>query len=358
MGRAPYRFDSTIGHQRQDQIDRPTNDTNQRNSVNHGWRSWLASASSLPANATTAEKAARGRDFERALVGMFHEAGLEPRASFRPSGEEVDGSIWLDGRTYLFEAKWTAASHPASSLYQFKGKIDGKLSGSVGLFFSMSGYSTDAVEALIAGKDLNLVLFDGADVRLLADGGIGIADAIRLKLRAAAESGTPYVTLGDLLSARGTVPSVRTVFVEGRFDQLVFEYLREFRAATLPVKLVASAGPMNMAPMIDAVAQAAEKPISFVAILESDQVGSKAGREVQDLVTLVNSLGGSAQMLWIPGTLEECLGLHEPGMRPAWRLHPAQLRHRVATVDLDEQVKNNPGLASVLDAVGISVSTG
>ncbi|APE12542.1 hypothetical protein BO226_24570 (plasmid) [Rhodococcus sp. 2G] len=165
-----------------------------------GWRKWFSAAHELPPTATKAEKADRGREFEGALIEMFNEDGLKPRASYRPTGEEVDGSIWLDGRTYLFEAKWTSAAHPASSLYQFKGKVDGKLTGTIGLFFSMSGYSTDAVDALIAGKDLNLVLFDRADVDLVIKNRIGIAEAIRLKLRAAAESCTPFAQLGSLLT--------------------------------------------------------------------------------------------------------------------------------------------------------------
>lgn len=43
----------------------------------------------------------------------------------------------------LLEAKWTKNPMPASSLYQFKGKIDGKLAGTLGLFTAQT--STDVV---------------------------------------------------------------------------------------------------------------------------------------------------------------------------------------------------------------------
>ncbi|MEV6364872.1 restriction endonuclease [Nocardia asteroides] len=247
-------------------------------------------------NATKDEKANRGREFEAALTEMFDEAGLRARSSYRPRGEEVDGSIWLDGRTYLFEAKWTSVVHPASSLYQFKGKVEGKLNGTLGLFFSMSGYSTDAVQALVAGKELNIVLFDGADVRQVVADRVGIAEAIRLKLRAAAESGTPYVPVDDLLASayRGEMlgPPPSTVFVEGRLKEWIFKFLRGGFDAVQPVHFMTTSGPANMARMIDAVLQVAGQDMPFVAILEEDEASRRSGGAVQELVDRINGEGG------------------------------------------------------------------
>jgi hypothetical protein len=41
----------------------------------------------------------------------------------------------------LLEAKWHRDEFelPASTIYEFKGKVDGKLVGTVGIFISMSG---------------------------------------------------------------------------------------------------------------------------------------------------------------------------------------------------------------------------
>ena len=92
------------------------------------WRQEFRGADDLPPTATPQEKAARGRLLERILATMFDDAGLAPRLTYRPKGEEVDGSIWFHGRTILIEAKWTADSHPASSLYQLKGRSMGSWS--------------------------------------------------------------------------------------------------------------------------------------------------------------------------------------------------------------------------------------
>ena len=56
----------------------------------------------------------------------------------------------MGGKTYLLEAKWRKQPIPASDLYAFKGKVDGKLVGTIGVFISMSDYSADAIDALKA----------------------------------------------------------------------------------------------------------------------------------------------------------------------------------------------------------------
>ena len=96
---------------------------------------------SLPPDSDGSARRARGFAFERLLNKLFALDELEPRAGYRPVGEQIDGSIYLDGRVYLLEAKWHAGPLPASTLYQFKGKVDGKLTGTIGILISMSGLS-------------------------------------------------------------------------------------------------------------------------------------------------------------------------------------------------------------------------
>lgn len=142
----------------------------------------------------------RGRAFEQILVRLLARENLEPRASMRPSGEEIDGSFAMGDCFFLLEAKWLSKPVPASALYAFKGKVDGKLVGTIGAFFSMSDYSTDAVDALLAGKELNLILFGQKDLLLIEEGKISMREAVRAKLRYAAEYGQPFFALESHLS--------------------------------------------------------------------------------------------------------------------------------------------------------------
>jgi hypothetical protein len=147
---------------------------------------------SLPPDTPAATKRNRGRRFERVLHAMLLAEGLEPRTSFRPEGEEIDGSFVLDTKVYLLEAKWHQDPLPASALYSFKGKIDGKLIGTVGVFISMSGFSEDAADALRFGKTVNLLLSDGDEITSCIRGSETFAHSLRTKLRAAAEEGLAY----------------------------------------------------------------------------------------------------------------------------------------------------------------------
>lgn len=171
---------------------------------------------------------------------MLSYENMEPRTSMRPDGEEIDGSFGMGDRFFLLEAKWHANPIPASALYAFKGKVDGKFIGTIGTFFSMSDYSTDAVDALLSGKELNLILFGKKDILLIEDGKITMREAIRAKWRYAADYGQPFFPLETHLAEQArlgqdasilkvqewiilveSVADVRTIEeLLGRFDTL------------------------------------------------------------------------------------------------------------------------------------------
>jgi hypothetical protein len=135
----------------------------------------------------------RGRKFEKLLHNLLADEDMDPRTNYRPKGEEIDGSFVFNGSIYLLEAKWTATPIPASSLYNFKGKIDGKLVGTIGIFISMSDYSQDAIDALTKGKEINLILFGQKDIQAIIIGDASFTDVLRYKLRVAAEKGVVYI---------------------------------------------------------------------------------------------------------------------------------------------------------------------
>lgn len=145
-----------------------------------------------PENANKTWYIRRGFQFERILHELLRMDLLDPRSGFKPEGEQIDGSFFLNGNVFLLEAKWHKTSLPASSIYQFKGKVDGKLQGTIGVFISMSGYSKDAIDALTLGKSLNVVLFGKDDINAAIVKGLGFKSILKNKLRKAAEEGIVY----------------------------------------------------------------------------------------------------------------------------------------------------------------------
>ncbi|MBY5324432.1 hypothetical protein HFN11_29665 [Rhizobium leguminosarum] len=169
-----------------------------------------------PPDSDAAWKRQRGFDFERLLNAMLQNERFEPRTSYKMLGEQIDGSFFLEGSVFLLEAKWHADPLPASTLYQFKGKVDGKLVGTVGVFISMSGYSEDAVDALSLGKTLNLILFDGRDMDAVFQLGLGFEAVLKRKLREAAEAGIVYSPAEVEVVKRGGTKSAALEFL--RYD--------------------------------------------------------------------------------------------------------------------------------------------
>lgn len=179
--------------------------------------------SELPASSDATTKRKRGYEFEKLLNSLFALDELDPRTGYRPSGEQIDGSIYFDGRVYLLEAKWHAEPLPASTLYQFKGKVDGKLAGTIGIFISMSGYSEDAVDALVLGKDLNIILFDRRDMDAAITRGRGFRQTLKMKIRKACEEGTIYFpSEADVVTAEKT-QSIEISHLS--YDRITHEFL-------------------------------------------------------------------------------------------------------------------------------------
>lgn len=202
----------------------------------------------------------RGRAFEKILTRMFLNEHMEPSTSMRPSGEEIDGSFAIGENFYLFEAKWHSSPIPASSLYAFKGKVDGKLTGTIGVFFSMSDYSTDAIDALLSGKELNLILFGYDDLILIEEGKISFREAMREKRRYASNYGQPFYPLKTHLSntqQQSQDKSIEgknalwSILVEGESDAGVIEILLARYGMKSNFKVIAAGGQLAVAQLAE-----------------------------------------------------------------------------------------------------------
>ena len=134
----------------------------------------------------------RGFALERLIARLLAHEQLRPAFGFRPAGEQIDGFFELDARFFHLECKWEAMPTPVSSIYAFRGKIEGKLIGTLGVFLSMSGYAPRVPDALRYGKQIDVVLFDSDDLVLALDDRYSFTEVLRTKLRHAARNGGPY----------------------------------------------------------------------------------------------------------------------------------------------------------------------
>lgn len=317
------------------------------------WRLFFARLDALPPGSGNASKQRRGIDFEQVLKAMFEEAGMCPRSRFRPVGEEIDGSFIYRGRPMLFEAKWTADPVPASVLYQFRGKLDGKLTGTLGLFISMAGYAEDAVDALVAGKSLNLILFDGDDIRKIAySHDINIQTAIDLKLRAAVEEGTPFLPLPDPATPGLPALLAPVVIVEGNYDAEIIRALIRIQGTQSSLTIVPAGGRLNL-PLV-ALAQLSLLPgtKNVIIVVDGDGKATEIKQQIeQALSAAVVPLDVNLTIIAIEPNLETALNLAGESVRR--RLPSNMLLEILQALDLDKLAAANVDLAQLLRWLGL-----
>lgn len=141
--------------------------------------------------ASSSDVQKRGFLFEKLLNELFHLFDLLPKAAFKITGEQIDGSFTFDNDDYLLEAKWQKTQVNAGDLYKFGGKISGKLKNTLGLFVSLDGYSKDCTET---GSSIvkAMILMDGQDLMMVLDGRISLNEMIFVKRRHASDTGEIY----------------------------------------------------------------------------------------------------------------------------------------------------------------------
>jgi hypothetical protein len=140
----------------------------------------------------------RGFALERLMKDLFALFDLDPKASFKLMGEQIDGAFTFDNIDYIFEGKWYQTPVAIQDLDSFNGKITRRLDNTLGLFLSINGFSQDAVTIHSTGRPL-MILMDGTDLMAVLDGRISLIDLLLRKRRYASQTGNIYLKVSEIL---------------------------------------------------------------------------------------------------------------------------------------------------------------
>jgi hypothetical protein len=146
----------------------------------------------------TAPVHSRGYALEQLMRELFELFDLDPKASFRLLGEQIDGAFTFENTDYLFEAKWQDELVGIVDLDAFSGKLTRKLENTLGLFLSINGFSEDAVRAHSTGRRL-MILMDGSDLMAVLEGRIDLMQLLLRKRRTASQTGNIYTKIHEIL---------------------------------------------------------------------------------------------------------------------------------------------------------------
>lgn len=147
---------------------------------------------------TSTDVKKRGFDLEKLMYDLFELFDLDPKASFRNTGEQIDGAFALEGTDYLFEAKWEKDPIGVAKLDGFSAKVQRKLDNTLGAFLSINGYSPDAISQHSSGR-ASIILLDGADLMAVLEERIDFVSLLLRKKRHAAQTGEIYLPVHRII---------------------------------------------------------------------------------------------------------------------------------------------------------------
>lgn len=141
----------------------------------------------------------RGFELEKIMYELFELFDLDPKASFKNLGEQIDGAFSLEGTEYLFEAKWQKEPVNKADLAIFSDKVKTKLENTLGVFLSINAYSQDGVAAHQAGGAA-IILMDGSDLMAVFEERIDFISLLYRKKRHAAQTGGIYLSYYQMVA--------------------------------------------------------------------------------------------------------------------------------------------------------------
>ncbi|MFD9030118.1 restriction endonuclease [Streptomyces sp. NPDC059567] len=140
----------------------------------------------------------RGTAFEGFINELFALYDLEPRASYSLDHEQVDGAFSFNTDHYVLEAKWWKEAIGRRELDVFKANIERKGKNTLGLYVSMSGYSSDALA--VYSYSTPFITMDGSDFMAVLDQRIRLDDLLDRKKGHASQTGHCYLPVSEIFS--------------------------------------------------------------------------------------------------------------------------------------------------------------
>lgn len=137
-----------------------------------------------------------GYDFQDWFYDLLDYSEIQNRRPYVTNGRQIDGSLTLDGTTYLVELKFTASQAAATDIDSLRAKVDDKADNTMGIMASISGYSSVAITEA-SGRQTKLMLLDAMHLYLFLSGATSFADIVSRVRRHASQTGEAYLPVAN-----------------------------------------------------------------------------------------------------------------------------------------------------------------
>jgi hypothetical protein len=164
-------------------------------------RSWISGLSTRRWKSESSgwafrETQAAGYEFETWFFDLVDYFEVTNRRPYKVKGRQIDGSVTVEGTTYLVELKFTASQAGATDVDVFRSKVLSKADNTMGVMVSISGYSGVAVTEA-SREQTPLLLLDHAHIYMLLTGVMRFNELVDRVRRHSSQTGDSYLRSGD-----------------------------------------------------------------------------------------------------------------------------------------------------------------
>ena len=121
---------------------------------------------------------------------------VDNRRPYVVDGRQIDGSITIDGTTYLVELKFTAGQAEAPNIDSLLKKVNDKADNTMGIMVSMSGYSSVAIQEASFSRS-PLLLLDHSHLYMILGGIMSFPDTMRRIRRHSSQEGKAFLPVNE-----------------------------------------------------------------------------------------------------------------------------------------------------------------
>lgn len=137
-----------------------------------------------------------GHAFEDWFYSLMQFSEIAARRRYIVDGREIDGSVTIGDTTYLVECKFTAEQSGAPDIDVFRAKVESKADNTMGIFVSISGFSSVAIDAA-SGKKTPLLLLDHGHIYRVLGGVSSFRDVVERIRRYCSQTGHAYLPASE-----------------------------------------------------------------------------------------------------------------------------------------------------------------
>ncbi len=138
-----------------------------------------------------------GYDFEKWFYDLALFCEVDSRPSYNADGRQIDGSVTIEGTTFLIETKFTRKPIGSSDVDVFMSKIESKADNTMGIMISISGFTSGAIKTASKQRTPMLLLDHGHLYGLILRAIMTLPQVISRVKRHASQTGKAYLAASE-----------------------------------------------------------------------------------------------------------------------------------------------------------------